>query len=396
VRVVLVNDLGWPAGGAEKSVELLKNQLAERGHEVLVVSTDIGMAGRSDGFADVVVPAITGNPLRRLAGKAFHVAAYRRVRALIRVFQPDVVHFHTIGELSPSVVAAAAGVPHVVTVHGPEDYTLALLPWQLPPSDYRNGTYRPSDLRAVGRLRYCYLRFIERPIYQCVLRRTFAYVAPSRFLADTLLEDAAPTQIRQVYNGIELLPPAPVQPGRDRTLLYVGRLEAVKGCNILLRAFELVRREVPDARLVLVGDGGASDDLHVLAAEAGVADAVEFRGWLSYDAVGDAIADATAVVIPSVWPETLATVALEALAVGRPLIGSRVGGLPELIDDGVNGFLVEPYDVRRLADRMAAILTDPVMAERMGAAGRRRSGSFEIDRFTGEIEQLYTEAVEAA
>jgi glycosyltransferase involved in cell wall biosynthesis len=395
VRVVLVNDLGWPAGGAEKNVELLKNQLAERGHEVLVVSTDIGMVERSDGFADVVVPAITGNPLRRLAGKAFHVAAYRRVRALIKVFQPDVVHFHTIGELSPSVVAAATGVPHVVTVHGPEDYTLALLPWQLPARDYRDGTYRPADLRAVGRLRYCYLRFVQRPLYQWVLRRTFAYVAPSRFLADTLLEDAGHTQIRQVYNGIELLAPAPAIPA-DRTLLYVGRLEAVKGCGVLLRAFELVRREVADARLMLVGAGGASDDLHALAAVGGVADAVDFRGWLSYDAVGDAIADATAVVIPSVWPETLATVALEALAVGRPLIASRVGGLPELIDDGVNGYLVEPYDVRTLADRMVALLTDPVTAARMGAAGRRRSAFFEIDRFTGEIEQLYTEAVEAA
>ncbi len=191
MRIVEVIDIGWLAGGAERSVLLLRDNLVDAGHEVLVLATDKNATGR-DVFADVLVPAIVGGPARRLSRYAFYGRAYTALRHAIRVFRPDIIHFHTVGELSPSVLIAAHGVPYIVTVHGPEDFTLGLLPWHLPASDYKNHTYRRSDIKLIGRLRLGYLRFIQRPLYLMALRRCARVVAPSRFMASVLTEEAPP------------------------------------------------------------------------------------------------------------------------------------------------------------------------------------------------------------
>ncbi len=327
MRVIEVIDVGWLAGGAERHAQLLRDALVERGHEVLVLATDKNAGGR-DVFADVMVPAIAGGPARRLTRYAFYGRAYSALRRSVRDFRPDIIHFHTVGELSPSVLLAAHGVPYIVTVHGPEDFTLALLPWQLPASDYKNHTYQWSDITLLGRLRYAYLRFLQRPLYLMALRRCAGFIAPSRFMARALTEEAAPQLIEQIYNGIEL--PEQRPHSADQRLLFVGRLEAVKGVDVLLRAFARIHRDHPDAELSIIGDGERRGDLEQLADDLGVAASVRFHGWLGETEVQTALASATALVIPSVWPENLPTVALEAIGVGRAIVASRVGGMPEL------------------------------------------------------------------
>jgi glycosyltransferase involved in cell wall biosynthesis len=105
--------------------------------------------------------------------------------------------------------------------------------------------------------------------------------------------------------------------------------------------------------------------------------------------VRSALAASTALVIPSVWPENLPTVALEAIGVGRPIVASRVGGMPELIDEGRTGFLTRPYDVGALATALDALLGDPDLARRMGEAAHVRSELFSVGRFVPTVEDLY-------
>ena len=386
MRIVEVIDVGWLAGGAERSAQLLRDALVEQGHEVLVLATDKNAVGR-DVFADVLVPAIAGGPARRLTRYAFYGRAYTALRRTVRTFHPDVIHFHTVGELSPSVLLAAHGVPYVVTVHGPEDFTLALLPWQLPASDYKNHTYQWSDITLVGRLRYAYLRFFQRPLYLIALRGCAGFVAPSRFMAHALTDEAAPGLIEQIYNGIDLPGKRPLT--EDRRLLFVGRLEAVKGVDVLLRAFARVRRAHPDAELVIIGDGERRDDLEQLADDLGTTDAVRFCGWTGEAEVRSALATSTALVIPSVWPENLPTVALEAMGVGRAIVASRVGGMPELVEDGRTGLLTKPYDVGELASALDTLLGNPALARRMGEAAHSQSELFSISRFIPTVVDLY-------
>jgi glycosyltransferase involved in cell wall biosynthesis len=392
VRILQVIDIGWLAGGAERSVVLLRDRLVAEGHDVRILATDKNAAGHQV-FADHLIPQIRGTAMRRVRDFAFYGTAYREVRRLIRDFKPDVIHFHTIGELSPSVLFAARQVPHVVTVHGPEDYTRDLFPWHLPASDYRHQSYRRCDLRLVGRLRIGYLRLVQRPIYLLAIRHCFALVAPSHFMARVLTQEVAPARIVQIYNGIDL-PPART-PVASNLFVFIGRLEAVKGVDVLLRAFALTRETQPDARLAIVGEGDHRRELEALCAELALNDAVQFEGWLTADDAHLLLGQSAALVIPSVWPENLPTVALEAIGIGRAIVGTSVGGIPELVSNDGSGLLAPPYDIAALSEALDEVISSPSSARRMGEAARQRAPLFEIDKFVANVSNLYERAIAA-
>ena len=338
--------------------------MVQRGHLVKIVATDIGSAGRTDVFADVLIPHIAGGPLRRLRQYAFYPAAYRELRRVFTSFKPDLVHFHTVGELSPAALFAAWGIPFVMTVHGPEDFARALTQWQLPASDYRDGTYRREDIRPSGRLRSLYLHMVQRPVYLAALRRCSALIAPSSYMADVLAKEVSPRRIVHIYNGIEL-PEAAAPPGRGR-FLFVGRLEPIKGADVLLRAFALARGKCPGISLTIAGDGAARADLEALASQLDLGNDVVFLGRVPAAGVVHAMAAADAIVIPSVSPDILPTVAIEAMGVGRPILGSRVGGIPELVAEGVTGLVTESGDAAALAQAMVRLASDPQLCPQDG------------------------------
>ncbi len=165
-------------------------------------------------------------------------------------------------------------------------------------------------------------------------------------------------------------PPSAAAP----SVLYVGRLErssAWKGVDHLLRAFAGVRREAPGARLRLVGDGDARPGLEALARTLGIAESVDFEGFRGGADLVEAYRTATVLVLPSLTDaESFGMTLVEAMACGRPVIGSRVGGIPEVIDDGVTGLLVPPGDTRALTAACLRILGDGALADRLGRAGR--------------------------
>ncbi len=174
-------------------------------------------------------------------------------------------------------------------------------------------------------------------------------------------------------------PAAAPAPHRPPTLTYVGRLQrssAWKGVDILLTAFATLLGGVPDARLELVGDGDAVGDHRRRAVELGVADRVSFRGVLRGERLAAAYQAASVVVLPSLTEaESFGMVLVEAMSCGRPVVGSRVGGIPSLLTDGHDGLLVPPGDPPALAAACRRVLTDPALATRLGANGRQTAVS---------------------
>jgi rhamnosyl/mannosyltransferase len=166
------------------------------------------------------------------------------------------------------------------------------------------------------------------------------------------------------------------------TVLYVGRIErasAAKGIRYLLEAFALVHAELPEARLVLVGGGDAVAEHRRFAAALGIPDAVAFRGTLSLEALVEAYQAASVVVLPSTTDsESFGMVLIEAMACAKPVIGSDVGGIPFVIDDGRDGYLVPPADAGALAGACLEILRAPDLAAALGTRGHRKVR----DRFT--------------
>lgn len=154
-----------------------------------------------------------------------------------------------------------------------------------------------------------------------------------------------------------------------KRVLFVGRLDPVKGVPLLLEAFAAVRSAHPEAHLTIVGDGAGRAGLERQAADLGIAGAVTFAGYKSQDEVAALLETVDMLVLPS-FAEGVPVVLMEAMASRIPVLASRVAGVPELVEDGVSGFLVPPGDVASLTDRLAVLMGDPDLCRRMGIAGR--------------------------
>ncbi|MFI7500459.1 glycosyltransferase family 4 protein [Streptomyces sp. NPDC049687] len=383
MKLLHVINIGHEAGGAERSVRLIQQGMTARGHEMRTVATTLNSEGH-ELFADDLVPAIEGSAPQRFLGYFWHRDAHRRLTRIMDEFQPDVVHLHTIGEFSPAALAATDRCPQILTLHGPEDWTLELLRWNL------HSATRGERLSLSDQARYLYLRFLQRPAYLPRLRRLDRVLAPSAYFADLVRKDVGKVPVHVLPNGVpRTAMPQPVKEGG--ALLYVGRLERVKGVHVLLDAFRLLLAALPGATLDIVGDGADRAALEASAADLVAAGRVRFRGWVSPDAVSGALAASSVVVIPSVWPENFPTVALEALQIGRPIVASRVGGLPELVGED-NGALVPAGDAPALAEALRPLVGDLELLRRLGDGSAARAERYDVERFLDALENHYREA----
>ncbi len=172
-----------------------------------------------------------------------------------------------------------------------------------------------------------------------------------------------------------------------KRLIFVGRLAAVKGIAVLLRAFAKVYERHPDARLTLIGDGVERPNLEALARDLGIAAAVDFAGPKTQAEVADTLPTADLFVLPS-FAEGVPVVLMEAMASALPVIATRIAGISELVEDGVAGRLVPPGSVEELTDAIGALLDDPETRAAMGRAGRARvENAFDIAKEAAKIGQ---------
>jgi glycosyltransferase involved in cell wall biosynthesis len=242
--------------------------------------------------------------------------------------------------------------------------------------------------------RYLHLRLLMRPAYLLLgLRRIDGFAAPSRFVAELIRADAGRVPIRVIPHALDgVFTPAPVSEVWQAA--YVGRLSPLKGADVLLEAFGILARTQPKARLVVVGDGPDRARLEERAADLVAAGTVEFRGWLTPPQVAECLRGSALLTVPSTTPEIFGLTALEALGLGRPLVASRIGALPELVGPD-NGLLAAPGDAAALAEALAELLGDAERLARLGEGSARRAEAFDLDRCLDEYESWYREALAA-
>lgn len=193
----------------------------------------------------------------------------------------------------------------------------------------------------------------------------------------------------------------PAEPVERPRIIHVARLVEVKGTSDLIRAFAMVRRAVPDAELVIVGDGRLRQSLGDLSRELGLATVVRFLGAQPHAETLRQLSQARLLCLPSVTAssgaqEGLGMVLLEAAAAGKPVVGTDHGGIPEAVTDGANGFLVPERDVASLAERLVTLLRDPQLCDKFGRTGREMAvGHFNLRRQTEKLESLYVKLLAA-
>ena len=357
MRVLLIANTLPPrdVSGVGEQVLQLAAGLRENGDEVEVLGRGPGgAAGPKVFFPLAVVPAVW--------------------RALRR-FRPHVVQVHeSDGALAALAVAVAA--PLLV----PRPLLVALLQVSYV-EELRAVRPLVAKGRVLGRPGGVELRFrwLKAPL-QIVLGRLTAFVAdlvltPSAATAGEVRRDYGATEVAVLPNvtgGLDVeAAPRTGEAAAPGYLLFVGRLRIRKGVEVLLEALRELRAQHPEARLLIAGDGEHRAALERRAAELGLGPAAVFLGRCDAPRVRGLLGGAAALVVPSTY-EGMPLVVLEAMEAGVPVVASRVSGIPEVVEDGVTGWLVPPEDPEALADALVRVLEDPDGARRRGEAGRRR------------------------
>jgi glycogen(starch) synthase len=176
-----------------------------------------------------------------------------------------------------------------------------------------------------------------------------------------------------IYNGIDVPAVAPAPLAFDPPRLFcVGRLAPEKGFDLALAALPSILARFAKARLVIVGDGPLRYALRHQTQELGIDGAVDFTGWVTPGNIPDLLNTATMLLMPS-RHDSLPMAALEAALMGRPIVASRVGGLPEVVAHEQTGLLVESENSAAIADAVVSLLEEPQKASQFGLAGRERA-----------------------
>ena len=179
---------------------------------------------------------------------------------------------------------------------------------------------------------------------------------------------------RLLYGGSDTPPLGRANHGEETIpkVLYVGRLVKSKGVDDLLRSFAVVNRKIPDSRLVIVGSGPEKEALMNECSKLGLTNQVEFKGSLYGRELHSEYENCSIFVLPSkkiavdTATEALGLVLIEAAMHGKPLVGTRIGGIPEIVKDGVNGILVPQADIEKLAQAILTLLSDNQLRKKMG------------------------------
>jgi glycosyltransferase involved in cell wall biosynthesis len=375
-------------GGPALHVAYLTASLGERGYRTTLVAGELSRGEESMAFVAerLGVPVVTVSALHREISPLRDALATIRLARLIRGQRPHILHTHTAkaGALGRLAALLAGPSARPLIVH----------------------TYHGHVLRGYfGSLNAWLFRVVET----LLARGTDALVVVSPQVRDDLVAlGVAPAKRFVVVRlGIELEQRVAVENGfreNARRLLgipperfvvgWIGRMTGVKRTGDLLRALEALREGGVDACLCLVGDGPERTALEEEAYRLGLARHVLSLGYQEEVARWYSAFDAF--VLPSANEGTPVT-AIEALAAGRPVVATRVGGVPDVVRDGEDGFLVEVGDARGLAERLAQLAADPGLRGRMGAAGRERVLTrYAVDRLAEDVDRLYRALLETA
>lgn len=230
---------------------------------------------------------------------------------------------------------------------------------------------------------------LQRRLIRFILNHVAVVIVLSDAWQKQLSLIAPFASFRPIPNPVQVEPVnARVSCTATPTIIFMGRLEKEKGIFDLIDALVYLRARYPKLELKLAGDGNV-EAVRQSAAERGVADALRFLGWIDGPEKTRMLSNADALVLPS-YAEGLPMSALEAMAVGTPVVATRVGALPELIDDGVNGFLVEAGDVRGLSRAIDRLLSSDTTRRRLSKSARERIEQFySSERVVPQIEAIY-------
>lgn len=391
MKICFISSLYPPfiIGGAEISVKRAAEELVKRGHEVFVISTSQNRKSSIGNINGVKVYRI--NPLNlyamynyqnqpELLKPIWHVInlwnphSYIIIKNILKKEIPDVVHIHNFKGLSLSVFSAAKrlNLPLIFTAH---DYALIC-----PRTNLLHGSGEICNTPS----RLCML--YNKVQKYLVNDKPDLVTAPSQFVIDKLKACGLFEGVKTIKLplGIELNVEKAGKRYDPIDILYVGALSRHKGVHILIDAFKGLKYK--NIKLHIVGKGVDEDAFKRIA---GLDQRIFFHGFVPDKELMKLYQKANITVVPSVWYDNSPMVIYESFKNGTPVIGSRIGGIPELVEDNYNGFLFEAGDVCELKEMLENPIKNPDELKRLEEGAFVSVKEYDVNKHIRKLEEVY-------
>ena len=362
IAMVSPYDFTWP-GGVTAHVSQLSRELGRLGHEVQVLAPHSPSRECQD--ADLLVPLGRSVPLPSggsIARVSLSWWLYRKVRALLGREQFDIIHLHE--PMAPILPLCVLEFSKAVNI----------------------GTFHASYSHA-------HLYHIAHPFIKRWHQRLHGNIAVSP-AARRYVNSSFPGDYEIIPNGVDVehfsqkAAPWPEYQDGKTNILFVGRLERRKGLRYLLEAFSLLKWEIPDIRLLVVGPGNPDKDSERVLSSRNLQDVV-FLGRVPYDDLPRYYASADIFCSPATGAESFGIVLLEAMAAGKPVVASGIEGYRGLMTDGQEGLFFPKNDSEALSLALETLVRDQEMRRRMGRNGRETAQEYRWEVVARSVEKYY-------
>lgn len=377
MRILLVNKFLYRKGGCATSVINTGELLTSKGHDVEywgMSHPDNPQYTYQDNFVENIDFQNVGGLGKKLARSAnilYSFDAKKKFREVIENFQPDIVHLNNIAhQLSPSVldVLKQKGIPAVMTMH---DYKMVCAIYTLLADGElcdrcANGKYYWCTVKRCTKktLSGSLVNTLEMYLHHRVLHiydHIHTYISPSQFMANKTREMGLRGRSEHLPNFVNLDGLEPNYQPTDKSIVYVGRISHEKGLVTLIDAIKGV-----DVELRVIGDGPLFGEISDKVRQEKVGN-VKLLGYLSGNELRSEIRNSMFLVIPSEWYENNPLTVIEAFALGKPAVGARIGGIPELVVDGQTGLTYSAFDASDLREKIERLLA----SDQLTSMGRR-------------------------
>ena len=409
MKILVAHKFYRRGGGPEKLINSIEKILTRDGH----ISVPFSMKGeynKNSPYYDFFIKNVdyTGqepsngffSKLKIAANLIYSTEAKYKIKKLINQENPDIAHIHNIyHQISPSIlpVLKEKKIPIVQTLH---DWKLICPSYRLYVKDKicekcKNNQFYNSVLQRCikNSLPSSLLNCIEMYIHKYMRiyeDNVDIFICPSNFIRDKMIEFGLNSRKMAVIpTGIDINNFQPIYLNSGY-FIYFGRLEKEKGIFTLLEAM----RKVKKSSLWIIGGGLLEEKIKNIIKNNNLNN-VKFLGFVDEGKLSEIVQNAMFSIIPSEWYENASSAVVEAMAYGKPVIGSRIGGIPEQIEDGVNGFLFTPGDKDELANKINYLISNPELAISMGKSAREKvENKYTISIYYSKLMEIYNKAIE--
>ena len=404
MKILLINKFLYPKGGAEIYTMATGNLLKRKGHEVLFwgmhhpENQEYSTRSYFVDYVDYERKENLTNQLKAAVNLLYSFKAKANMKRLIEQERPDIVHLNNIyHQISPSIldVFAREDIPTVMTLH---DYKLVCPSYLLltdgkPCERCKGGNYYHCFFNTCTKDSYAksFLNVVEMYLHHTILHiyeKVDIFISPSKFLKKKILEMGLKGKVIYLPNFIDGLAQKPSFGWTEKSIVYFGRLSAEKGLFTLLDAVKDI-----EIQLKIIGDGPLAEELKLKASEDHISNVV-FRGYKKGKELREEIEKSMIVIVPSECFENNPLSVIEAFALGKPVIGSRIGGIPELVRDGETGYTFSHGNAEDLREKIGFLLKDTKKIFEMGQKAREFvDGELNVEVHYTKLMDIYREAI---